>query len=1082
MPRRARNGRGRVRGRTVGLVCAAAVCAAAGRAGAVSDLAAAPVRNAPPRVLPVGGGTGASAGDATGRDFAGVRFPTSVEAADISIAGQRASVWTDGSARRVLLQGDVKVEIGVYRFTAVQAQVWIQDVPGGVAGKPVRQIAVFFDRVQDPGARAGFAQAGDRLLVTGVVSGEFVMRADVVNRGKSEEPFVGESERRLSRHLMLLREQRADPSGAGTARAEVPTGAVRAPWELAGSLRPGESRPYEPGSPLAPGANSPTSPSDAEVSGLPVPEKIEPIFAKDGVITFAVGTRQQGASDPALKGGGVPDEPVKLIRGEEDNTLLLTGGVVMQYQELSKGRTLELQSQRAVVFLKPGPIKDMARFTVADVRGIYLEGDVVGTDGKYTLRGPRVYYDVQTNRAVMVDAVFWIHDQKLNLPIYVRAKEIRQLAADKWNASKATVSTSSFFDPVFSIGTGDVTIMPREVGVGEAKRTGVFIDAKNITLKAANVPFFFLPRVRGEFDNLALKDIRVENQNGAGTALKTTWNIFGLIGEEAPEGVRAEFLLDQFFDRGTALGASVRWDSQSKDAQKNQGQLFGYFLPDDYGQDKLATGLERDAKQEFRGIILGENRWDIDQNWSLFLEGGYISDENFVDAFFRPLAEEGREFTNAGYLRYVDDSTAFTLLAKGALNDFTPNQYLLQSQGYTVDKLPEVSYYRLNDDLIASRPGLVTWASEYRFSRLQFSFTEPTARELGFENDAIAQRLLGLNAGQSFGDRLRAQGLTESEVLRFDTRHEVSATLDLRPFKVVPFVVGRFTGYDQDFSDFSPNADDQYRAWYAGGARISTEITRVDDSVDNKLLGLHRLRHIITPSVTLWSAGTNLKQEDLPVYDTNVESLAAGSAVRAGISQTWQTKRGGPGRWRNVDVLTLNFDVTQVSGDVDNESPIGRFFDYRPEYSQLGNFVNASGAWQVSDVVGLTFRTIYDTDRSQQALTAAGGTIQHSADFSTYAEVRYINDLDVTYVQFGGAYQLTRRYRAGATAVYDTDRDEFQRFDFTVRRKVPEAEIGVKIGYDNILNVTNFSVVFEPTATATVETDPRTARLRSLTR
>jgi hypothetical protein len=1058
--------------------------AVAARADGV-DWAAAPASGSPGWITgPRSSGPG-SIGALTGRDFAGVRFPSTVEPADVSLAARRATVWADGggATRRVFLEGDVRVEIGVYAFTAVRAHVWIEDLGVDASGKATRQVAVFFDRVQDPGARAGFAQAGDRLLVTGIVSGEFALRADVVGKDKpapgvvgSEGPggFVAESEARLSRHLSAIVEERARPSGVTTARAEGAEGVPPlARSEFAGPLRPGESRPFEPGSSLTAGA----FPPDIQASPLPPPARVEPIFAREGVITFAVGTRQQTPSDPALAGAAVPEEPIKLVRGETDNTVLLSGGVVVQYQDLRAGRTLELQAQRAVVFVKPGPIAEMSRFSVEDVRGLYLEGDVVATDGRYTIRGPRVYYDLQTNRAMMVDAVFWTHDQRLNLPIYVRAREIRQVAANQWSASKASVATSSFFDPVFSIGAGDVTITQREPGGGTARRSQVYVDAKNITLRSGNVPFFYWPRLRGSMDQTPLRDIRVENSNGSGTAFKSTWDLFGLLGQEQPENLRAEIMLDQFFDRGTALGASARWSDT-----RNQGQLFGYTLPDDYGRDKLATGLERDARQEFRGIIAGENRWDMTDQWSLFLEGGYASDENFIDAFFRPLAETGREFTNAAYLRGVDGSTAFTLLAKGALNDFTPNQYLLQSQGYTVDKLPEISYYRLNDDLIDSNPGLLTWASEYRFSRMALRFTGPTARELGFNNDLIAQRLLGLNADQSFYDFWRGRGLDEDAVMRWDTRQEFSATLDLAPFKVTPFIVGRFTGYDQQFDAFSPDAEEKNRLWYAGGARVSTEIVRVNNDVDNEFLDLHRTRHIIQPSVTVWSAGTNLKQEALPVYDANVESLAEGTAVRAGLLQTWQTKRGGPGRWRNVDVLTVNFDVTRVTSDVNSESPIGQFFDYRPEYSQLGNFFTGSAAWQATDIVGLTYRTVFDTDRGQQAMTAAGGTIQHTPEFSSYAEARYINDLDVTYVQFGCTYQLTRRYLFGATAVYDTDEAEFQRYDFTLRRKVPEAMLGLKIGYDNILDTVNFSAIFEPAAGTAVAADPRTTRLRNLTR
>jgi len=37
-----------------------------------------------------------------------------------------------------------------------------------------------------------------------------------------------------------------------------------------------------------------------------------------------------------------------------------------------------------VVFLDPGPLSDFAQFDVANVRGVYLEGDVIADDGRLT--------------------------------------------------------------------------------------------------------------------------------------------------------------------------------------------------------------------------------------------------------------------------------------------------------------------------------------------------------------------------------------------------------------------------------------------------------------------------------------------------------------------------------------------------------------------------------------------------------------------------------------------------------------------------------------------------------------------------
>ena len=45
------------------------------------------------------------------------------------------------------------------------------------------------------------------------------------------------------------------------------------------------------------------------------------------------------------------------------------------------------------------------------------------------------------------------------------------------------------------------------------------------------------------------------------------------------------------------------------------------------------------------------------------------------------------------------DTAQFSILLKPDLIEFTPNEYLLQTQGYQVEKLPEINYTRPLDVL-----------------------------------------------------------------------------------------------------------------------------------------------------------------------------------------------------------------------------------------------------------------------------------------------------------------------------------------------------------------------------------------------
>ncbi|CAN0593595.1 unnamed protein product, partial [Laminaria digitata] len=184
-------------------------------------------------------------------------------------------------------------------------------------------------------------------------------------------------------------------------------------------------------------------------------------------------------------------------------------------------------------------------------------------------------------------------------------------------------------------------------------------------------------------------------------------------------------------------------------------------------------------------------------------------------------------------------------------------------------------------------------------------FSEVDAREYGFTTNSLADAAFGTTATQSLGDKFRAAGLDESPVTRVDTRHELNVRFDLGPIRVNPFVVGRLTAYDNDFATFSPAQTDEVRYWGSGGITLSTTISKVDDGIESRLLDLHRIRHIIEPSITVWGSDSNFERGDLPIYDDDVEGLIEGTSVRAVLDQTWQTKRGGVGRWRDVDLVKL---------------------------------------------------------------------------------------------------------------------------------------------------------------------------------
>jgi hypothetical protein len=1007
--------------------------------------------------------------DLDGRTFAGVPAETEPAVGEISFRASRVWVWTETpprapsgeivglASRRLLLDGNVEVTLGGMSFIAERACVWLEKRPG--EGDPAYRFFIYFDRAGTPGSEAESGVWADRLPVRGnlIPSRGVRLSYDVLREGRPpageiEGVFVREGERALALFLRSL----VAPS------AYIPEG-ERGEGEVYVTPRAGER-------PLIEGRQAGAEAMEEILSSLPASGVSGRIFADTGLFSF------------------YPGDAPQYRRSEDGGAVaILTGGIMIQYWQRATAsdpeRTLQLRAENAVIFFAPGGDSggSLTPASPGEVEGIYLEGHVEAeavsarrgvmngrNDIKYTIRSPRVYYDIARNRALMLDAVFWTYDERRQLPLYLRAGAIRQASRDEFSAERARLTNTGFFEPDLALGVGEVTISRYERADGSG---GTHIDASDVTLRAGGLPFAYFPGYAGDPTRIPLRDVRLENRNGNGTAIKTAWDLLSALGIDGPAGLGVDALIEYYFDRGIALGLDAGW-GQGDDT----GRFLAYGLPDDTGTDNTSSGGEIDRDGEARSIVLGEHRQNLGEGWRLKAEGAYISDPAFVDTFFPEISQRGREVTSALNVSRTDGIDAFSVEAKASLIDFTPNEYLLQSQGgYTVDRLPEGRFARVGGDVLGeTAPGLVSYSSESRLGLMRFRFSEPNADEFGFTGRRAALDALGVLPNESPSDLLRAQGLTESPVTRFDTRHEMSAQLEAGEVEITPFAVGRLTAYDDSFEGFSQE-DDQARLWGGGGVRFATTVQRVDNSVESKVFDLHRMRHIVEPSATVWYADTTLERADLPVYDETVENISDGTAVRLGVDQTWQTKRGGPGRWRSVDVFTLDAELVLASDDTDRKSSIGQWFEDRPEESNLGDFSSVAGAWRVTEATALVGRTVYSFDYNQPAATSAGVAIQHTPDFSTLSEVRYINAEDATFLSFSASYQLTKKYGFRGRAVYDTDEDTLQWIGGSFERSFPAATLGFGIGYNDITSETSFSFNIRPRGL-----DSRGARLQNL--
>lgn len=1035
--------------------------------------------------------------------FAGVRLPLEAVRGDLALSATRAWAWGDNEGtQRVFLSGDVRVRVGVYDLHAARAAVWIErieDSPAGSGRAGVYQVFIYFDRVGNPRGPASISMSADRLPLRAVLdaASEPAIRADLLTRGVPNDSFLPEADRAFTRSL---RQATAAESG----EPDEPFVPPPTPKNQPTSVDPTMSRPYRAGREMDLG--DPTNVSARRASKLPYGDENAPIFARQGVITIATGNLvyMDDLGKAGLLGDASTDGMPEVKPEQGEAVLIASGGLVVQYTDPGTvGKSLQIEAQRAVVFIEKGEGKgsvDASRIEVSRVRGIYVEGDVIATDGKYTLRGPKIYYDVKDNKAIVVDAVLFTYDQERGLPLYLRADTLRQESRRQFKAERARFSASAFFDPEFSLGAQTITITQHEVEVPPSEaiaapqatragfnmpgrinddltfangqqytKTKTKIEASDVTLQAGGLPFFYVPTFEGDPEDMPLKDVRLENSSGNGPAIKTRWDLLSLmpswLSKREGENRRVDLLAQYYFERGAALGVDSQWNNED-----SKGKLFAYSIFEDDGSDLLKPGTRRERQHDTRGIFLGEQTWTLSENWTLFAEGAYLGDETFIDAFAEGLGETRREFATQAVLTRVDGNSEFAIRGKTNLNDFVANEWLLQSRGYNVAKMPEIGYARQADQILSETFfGTALWTHEYRYSMLAMEFDEVYARERGFDRTDLSTRAFGILPGQRLSDVLHSAGYMEDRVSRFDTRQELSFPRAYGPLNIEPFVVARGTWYDDDFQTFSPQQSDNSRLWGAAGMRMGTELSRIDQRVESRFFDISQIRHIIEPSATFQYAGSTVNRRDLPVYDEDVENLAQGSTVRVGVDQTWQTKRGdvrGPFSSHTVDVFKLSTNFTFSSGSPDPKGPLDRWFEFRPELSNPGDFADINGLWQVSSALAVTGSTIFDFNTNQQDRSTAGFVIQHSPRFSSFVEGRYINPLDSTFLDLGASYELTKRYSVSGLASYDISAGGFQGAGGELRRGFDGFIIGLRLSYNNVTDETGFGFVVKPTPLA----------------
>ena len=504
--------------------------------------------------------------------------------------------------------------------------------------------------------------------------------------------------------------------------------------------------------------------------------------------------------------------------------------------------------------------------------------------------------------------------------------------------------------------------------------------------------------------------------------------------------------IDGYADRGIGLG--LNFDYQSN---KNIG-IFDLYLLSDSGSEKTDSGKTIDVAKNQRGHALWKHELDFDNDWQLQVQASYISDPTYMSTWRKTNYRTDFEYETSIYAKQQTANNALTLLVKDDLNNFISNSWLMASRQYKVDKLPQISYFSYGNSLL---DGLINFSIEAQLIRERMIFQSGTPDGLGLRNDAFTfpdGTILG--SDQQIESTLTERGLRSEYRNRFVSRQEISMPIQLGAIKLVPFVSMQSQfGFNNDVAIFVNEQDPWLRS---AGIRASTQFQRVYNDIDNQLLDLHRLRHVIEPYATIWDADSNVNPITLAQYDGFIDNLSIGTAMWFGVRNRLQTWRGGPGRWYQIDWLSFDAAVLFANQGATQRYDNPQFFTWKPEYSSLHDAIVCRGKWQYSDSVAFIGSGVWELDDDNFSRGAIGAELDHGRDIKTSIEYREIANSDDQFLNLSLNYQLNKRYRMRFQPKWNFKTDDFQSVVLSLTRHYPEFDFISLISYNEIQDETNY--------------------------
>ncbi len=671
----------------------------------------------------------------------------------------------------------------------------------------------------------------------------------------------------------------------------------------------------------------------------------------------------------------------------------------------------------------------------------YMEGNIVFRQGDRVIYAKSMYYNVQQENGVVLDAELLTAVPSFAGVVRLKAEVLRQLDSSRFQAHQAAITTSRLGVPSYWFQSGDLAFEDRQIPLVDPASGLVAVDelgeplvqnqrlaaSRNNYIYVGEIPVFYWPFMSTDLTQptTVINRVRFDRdrifgtQIGVGVDLNQIFNLKGRFPTTSWSGT-----LDYLSQRGWGFGTSYEY--AFSEFLGIPGPTLGFL--DAWGiQDTGLDNLGRDRpalvpEANFRGRVLWQHRQRAANGLQITGEVGVVSDRNFLEQYYE------REWD-----LWKDQDTGFELKYLTGASSWNLSSYFRVNNGFTqTEWLPRLDQYQLGESLFQER---MTWFghSQAGYGKLKIASVPRDPEDAADFN------------------RLRWE--VEREGIRVGGRHELDLPLQVGAVKVVPYVLGEVMHWGEDIDGVSNT-----RLYGQAGVRAAVPVWTVDPTVRNPLFDLNGMAHKVVFEGEFLFADANENLDQFPLYDqvdddanehfrrryvdfdfggtpfvddfaplkfderyfglrSGLQSWVTSPSteiaddltlLRLAVRQRWQTKRGLPACQRVVDWMTLDVEGTYFpDADRDNfGAGVGLLkYDWRWHAGNRLSFMSDGYADTFSD--GLKVFTI-------------GGYIGRPERGSAYLGFRSVGgpiDANVLISSFN--YRMTPKWIASAGVVTD---------------------------------------------------------------